>query len=139
MLTDERFATNGARMKNLPALVELMSSVLRQQPTHHWVTAFEQAGVPAGPVKNMKQVLDDPQTRARDMVIQVDHPVAGEIDALGLPIKFSHGNGVTRRGAPLYGQHTAEVMRELGYTDSEIERLAQANAVHVHRDEAVSA
>lgn len=139
MLTDERFATNGARMKNLPALIELMSSVLRQQPTDHWVTAFEQAGVPAGPVKNMKQVLDDPQTRARDMVIQVDHPVAGEIDALGLPIKFSHGNGVTRRGAPLYGQHTAEVMRELGYAYAEIERLAQANVVHVHRHEAVSA
>lgn len=139
MLTDERFATNGARMKNLPALIELMSSVLRQQPTDHWVTAFEQAGVPAGPVKNMKQVLDDPQTRARDMVIQVDHPIAGEIDALGLPIKFSHGNGVTRRGAPLYGQHTAEVMRELGYADAEIDRLAQANAVHVHREETVSA
>jgi crotonobetainyl-CoA:carnitine CoA-transferase CaiB-like acyl-CoA transferase len=139
MLTDERFATNGARMRNLPAMVELMSSVLRQQPTEYWVTVFEQAGVPAGPVKNMKQVLDDPQTRAREMVIRVDHPVAGEIDALGLPIKFSHGNGVTRRGAPLYGQHTAEVMRELGYGDAEIDRLARSHAVHVLREDVVAA
>ena len=132
MLTDERFATNGARMKHRDELVELMSGVLRQHSTEHWVVAFEKAGVPAGPVKNMKQVLDDPQTRARDMVIRVDHPVAGEVEALGLPIKFSHGNGVTRRGAPLYGQHTAEVMRELGYPADEIDRLAEARVVHLH-------
>ncbi|MEJ8846096.1 CoA transferase [Variovorax rhizosphaerae] len=134
MATDPRFATNGARMNHLEELVETMSAVLRTRGTDEWVTVFETAGVPAGPVKNMKQVLDDPQTRARDMVIRVDHPVAGEIDALGLPIKFSNGNGVTRRGAPLYGQHTAEVMRELGYAASDIDRLADAGVVHLHRE-----
>lgn len=138
MLTDARFATNGARMANRDALVELMSSVLRTQSTDHWVEAFERAGVPAGPVKNMKQVLDDPQTRARDMVIQVEHPVAGLVDALGCPIKFSHGNGVTRRGAPLYGEHTAQVMAELGYAPDEIARMAQARAIHLHREEAAA-
>lgn len=138
MVTDERFATNGARMKHREQLVELMSNVLRAHPTDHWVAAFERAGVPAGPVKNMKQVLDDPQTRAREMVIRVEHPVAGEIDALGLPIKFSHGNGVTRRGAPLYGQHTAEVMRELGYANAQIESLAEAGVVHVATAPAVA-
>jgi crotonobetainyl-CoA:carnitine CoA-transferase CaiB-like acyl-CoA transferase len=131
MVTDERFATNAARMKYRAELVELISNVLRTRPTDDWVGAFERAGVPAGPVKNMQQVLDDPQTRAREMVIRVDHPVAGEIDALGLPIKFSHGNGVTRRGAPLYGQHTAEVMAELGYARDEIDRLAEAGVVHL--------
>jgi formyl-CoA transferase len=131
LLTDERFAKNAGRMQHREALVELMSGVLRQRDTDDWVTAFERAGVPAGPVKNMKQVLDDPQTRARDMVIQVEHPVAGTIDALGCPIKFSHGNGVTPRGAPLYGQHTAEVMQELGYEAADIERLAAARVVHV--------
>jgi formyl-CoA transferase len=83
----------------------------------------------------MKQVLDDPQTRARDLVIRIDHPVAGEVDALGLPIKFSNGNGVTRRGAPLYGQHTVEVMRELGYAQADIERLVELGAVHVRTEE----
>ncbi|WP_011296004.1 CaiB/BaiF CoA transferase family protein [Cupriavidus necator] len=133
MLTDERFATNGARMANRGALVTQMSEVLVTRSTDAWVTAFERAGVPAGPVKNMVQVLEDPQTRARDMVIKVEHPVAGQIEALGCPIKFSHGNGVTRRGAPLYGQHTAEVMAELGYSDSEIAELAHGAVVHVAR------
>ncbi|UYO92835.1 CaiB/BaiF CoA transferase family protein [Pollutimonas sp. M17] len=132
LLTDERFKDNAGRMEHLDALVKLISDVLQTRPTEHWVQAFERAGVPAGPVKNIRQALDDPQTRVRDMVIKVDHPVAGEIDALGLPIKFSGGNGVTRRGAPLYGQHTREVMAELGYTDTEIMQLIQAGVVHAH-------
>lgn len=130
LITDERFLTNSARMDHRDELVELISNVLAKKPTDHWVQAFEHAGVPAGPVKNMMQALDDPQTRMRDMVIQVDHPVAGQIDALGLPIKFSHGNGVTRRAAPLYGEHTAEVMQELGYTYPQIQQLTQANVIH---------
>lgn len=134
LLTDERFADNGGRMKHLDELVKLMSDVLQTRPTDYWVAAFERAGVPAGPVKNIRQTLDDPQTRVRDMVIKVDHPVAGEIDALGLPIKFSNGNGVTRRGAPLYGEHTREVMAEIGYAESEIQQLIQAGIVHAHDD-----
>jgi formyl-CoA transferase len=133
MATDPLFVTNSARMKNLGLLVETMSAVTRTRSTDDWVEVFERAGVPAGPVKNMKQVLDDPQTRARDMVIRVDHPIAGEVDALGLPVKFSNGNGVTRRGAPLYGQHTHEVMTEVGYGPDEINRLADAGVVHLHR------
>lgn len=132
MVTDERFATNGARMANRDELIERMTAVLKTQSTDHWVAAFEKAGVPAGSVKNIKQVLEDPQTLARDMVIKVDHSVAGEVQALGLPIKFSHGNGVTRRGAPLYGEHTREVMHDLGYTETEIQALADMGAIHLH-------
>ena len=131
LLTDPRFASNAARMTNLAELVESMSQILQTHPTDYWVLEFERAGVPAGPVKTMAQVLDDPQTRARDMVVQVDHPVAGPVDAIGCPIKFSHGNGMTRRAAPIYGQHTAEIMSELGYTAADIERLASSDAVHV--------
>lgn len=129
LITDERFATNGARMANRDELIGLITQAMSAHGTDEWVERFEAAGVPAGPVRNMREMLDDPQTHAREMVITVDHPVAGEVKALGLPVKFSNGNGVTRRGAPLYGEHTQEVLRDIGYTDEEIDRLVAAQVV----------
>ncbi len=132
LLSDARFASNGARMQHRDLLVETLSAVLKTQTTDRWVEAFERAGVPAGPVKTMTQVLADPQVRARDMVIEVDHGVAGVVESLGCPIKFSGGNGITRAGAPLYGQHTAEVLGELGYDAEGIAALVERQVVHVH-------
>lgn len=131
LVTDARFSTNGARMKHRETLIDIISQAMSGHGTDYWVERFEAAGVPAGPVRKMREMLDDPQTLARDMVITVDHPVAGEVQALGLPVKFSNGNGVTRRGAPLYGEHTQEILREVGYSDEEIARLAGIEAVAV--------
>ncbi|MCK9511150.1 MAG: CoA transferase [Pigmentiphaga sp.] len=128
---DSRFRENGDRVRHRAELESELNAILSQRDTDDWVAAFEAAGVPAGPVRTMTQVLEDPQVRAREMVIEVDHPVAGTIGALGCPIKFSHGGGVTRRGAPLYGQHTAEVLAEAGYDAEAIARLTAAGAVHV--------
>lgn len=138
LVTDPRFASNGGRMQHREALVDTMSAVLKTRSTDGWVQRFEQAGVPAGPVKTMTQVLDDPQVRERDMVIEVDHPIAGRVGALGCPIKFSAGSGVSRRGAPLYGEHTADVLREAGYDDETIARFAAGRAIHLHDDAATA-
>lgn len=127
---DARFSSNGDRIRNRDALVAEMSAALAERGTDDWVARFEQAGVPAGPVKTMGQVLEDPQVMARGMLIEVDHPVAGSVTALGCPIKFSRGDGVTRRGAPLYGQDTEQVLAELGYTADEIAALAACRAVY---------
>ncbi|MCP1678315.1 CaiB/BaiF CoA-transferase family protein [Kerstersia gyiorum] len=135
LASDPRFASNGDRMRHIDALVATMEAALALRGTDYWVAAFERAGVPAGPVKTMTQVLDDPQVKARDMVIQVEHPVAGNVQALGFPIKFSGGNGVTSRGAPLFGEHTAEVLREIGYSDLDIQSLAEQGVVHQHAHE----
>ncbi|ULR89055.1 CoA transferase [Comamonas sp. B21-038] len=132
LLEDERFASNRERMANRDLLIAIISEAMRSNTTDYWVEKFEQAGVPAGPVRKIKDMLEDPQTLARDMVIEVDHPVAGPVQALGLPIKFSHGNGVTRRGAPQYGEHTAEVLQELGYSSDDIAALAASQAVQLH-------
>lgn len=131
LLTDPRFTTNGNRAANREALVDAMTTVLRTRGTDQWVAAFEAAGVPAGPVKSMMQVLEDPQIHAREMVVEVEHPVAGKVEALGCPIKFSNGNGLTRRGAPVYGEHTAEVLSEIGYSEAEIAGLVRCGAAHV--------
>jgi formyl-CoA transferase len=136
--SDPRFVSNGDRMRNIEALVATMETALASGSTDHWVEAFERAGVPAGPVKTMTQVLDDPQVHARDMVIEVDHPIAGRVKALGCPIKFSSASGVTERGAPLFGEHTEEVLREIGYADSDIERLAEMGVVRLHRVDALA-
>src|SRR5690606_31916119 len=134
MITDERFVTNGARMQHRELLVDTMSTILKTRTTDAWMEPFEQAGVPAGPVKSMIQVLEDTQTQARGMVEEVDNPIAGTVQALGCPVKFSAGDGVTRRGAPIYGQHTAEVLSEIGLSNDEIDALAADNVIHVARE-----
>lgn len=130
MIGDPRFTTNSARMKNRDALIAWMAECTRARTTDYWVSAFEDAGVPAGPVNDINQVLSNPQTKARDMVISVDHAIAGEVKALGLPIKFSNGDGVSRRGAPLYGEHTREVLLQHGYAEEEIANLSAAGVIH---------
>lgn len=131
--SDPRFVGNGDRMRHRDALVEEMSAALAERDTDDWVERFERAGVPAGPVKTMGQVLEDPQVKARGMLVEVEHPVAGNVTALGCPIKFSGGDGVSRRGAPLYGEHTGQVLVELGYSMDEIVALEGCNAVYAHQ------
>jgi len=131
MLKDPRYATNGDRATHRVQLEADMTAVLRTNTTDHWVAAFEAAGVPAGPVKTIGQVLVDPQVLARDMVVTVEHPIAGPVQALGCPIKFSAGSGVTGRPAPLYGQHTEEVLEQAGYDRAAIAQMASMGAVHL--------
>lgn len=101
----------------------------RQKPSQYWLDELEKRGVPCGPVRNMLQALSDPQTLARDMVVEVEHATLGPVKTMGLPLKFSETPGKVRSGAPLYGQHTREVLREYGYDEEEIKRLEEEGAV----------
>ncbi|HJU24481.1 MAG TPA: CoA transferase [Casimicrobiaceae bacterium] len=126
---DPRFATNSARMANLDALVDAMSTVLATRTNAEWIAAFDAAGVPVGPVHTIGEALDHPQTRARDMVVAIDHPQAGATHALGCPIHFSRTPTHIARPAPMLGQHTREVLREYGYDDAAIDQLAADGVV----------
>ena len=126
---DARFKTNGDRMRNLAELTPLIAESLRARPSADWIREFEAAGVPAGPVNKIGDMLADPQVQAREMVVEVDHPRAGRVKALGSPIKFSDTPGAIRRPAPLLGEHTLEVLGALGYSGAEIERLKGEGAV----------
>jgi crotonobetainyl-CoA:carnitine CoA-transferase CaiB-like acyl-CoA transferase len=126
---DPRFRTNAARMKNIAALTTILSDCLKQRPTRDWLQDLDAAGIPAGPVNKVGDALGDPQVIARDMVVTLKHPRAGMTRALGLPIKFSSTPGSVRRPAPLFGEHTREILVELGYDDSDIAALAREGAV----------
>jgi crotonobetainyl-CoA:carnitine CoA-transferase CaiB-like acyl-CoA transferase len=126
---DLRFATNDARMANLPALVAALTPLLKRLTTARWLELLETAGVPAGPVLDVAQMLLDPQTAARQMVVDVPHSRLGAVKTLGAPVKFSGTPGGVTRGAPLLGEHTREVLREHGYADTDIDALAAARVV----------
>jgi len=126
---DVRFRTNGDRMKNLAALTPLIAERLRERPSAEWIREFEAAGVPVGPVNRIGDMLADPQVAAREMVLEVEHPRAGRMKTLGAPIKFSETPGSVRRPAPLLGEHTREVLTQLGYSGAQIESLQREGAV----------
>jgi crotonobetainyl-CoA:carnitine CoA-transferase CaiB-like acyl-CoA transferase len=126
---DPRFRTNGDRVRNLAELTPLIVEKLRERPSADWIRAFEAAGVPVGPVNRIGDMLGDPQVAAREMVLEVDHPRAGRTRALGMPIKFSDARGDVTRPAPLLGQHSREVLEQLGYASSEIEALQRDGAI----------
>jgi crotonobetainyl-CoA:carnitine CoA-transferase CaiB-like acyl-CoA transferase len=126
---DPRFASNRDRMAHLDALVTVMNGVLRTQTRAHWQAAFDAAGVPAGPVHTVGEALTHPQTLARGMVVELDHPQAGATRALGCPIHFSATPAQITRPAPLLGQHTRELMKEFGYDDAQVDDLISRNAI----------
>jgi len=125
---DPRFADNKLRMANLEALVDELTSRFKRKPSAAWLAALDAAGVPAGPVKTIEQMLSDPQVRAREMVVELSHPRAGDTQAIGCPIKFSATPSHVGRPAPMLGQHTSEVLSEVGYTADEIRDLLAAGA-----------
>jgi formyl-CoA transferase len=125
---DPRFATNADRMENRPQLVAELEAALASDGTDAWVARLEEAGIAAGPIHDYAEVFADEHTQAREMEVTVDHPVEGTIRALGIPVKLSDTPGAVRRPAPLLGQHTAEILKELCYSESE-ERALRSRGV----------
>src|SRR5690606_30872077 len=125
---DDRFSSNKARMENREVLAEILNGYFARHDTAHWLAAMDAAGVPAGPVLGIDEMHTDPQTVAREMVVTTDHPVAGQVKTLGLPVKFHGTPGGVRRPAPLLGQHTREILAEAGYEATEIEAIVASGA-----------
>jgi len=129
LIGDPRFVDNSARMRNRGQLAQLLGAHLRTRPTREWLQALDEAGIPAGPIQSIGEMTADAQTLAREMVVELEHPVAGRTHALGVPVKFSATPGSIRRPAPTFGQHTREVLLEHGFPETEIAQLADAWAV----------
>ena len=121
--TMEEFRTDGQRIRHRAQLVERIEAITITRPRRHWLDRFDEAGIPCGPINDYSQVFDDPQVRARQMVVDVDHPTLGHLRSLGSPIKLSATPAVVERRAPMLGEHTDEVLREVGIDEAQVARL----------------
>jgi formyl-CoA transferase len=129
LIDDPRFTTSPLRVENHRELSCLFQAEFLKRPSEEWITAFQAAGIPVGPIKNVAEILDDPHVRAREMVVEVDHPVIGRMKTLGVPIKLSETPGAVTRAAPTLGQHSDEILCELGYAPAEIADFHVARVV----------
>jgi crotonobetainyl-CoA:carnitine CoA-transferase CaiB-like acyl-CoA transferase len=132
---DVRFRDNAARMANLPALTATLTRRFRGKSSAQWLSMLDAAGVPAGPVLTVAQMLEHPQVLAREMVVETHNLAAGPTRAIGCPIKLSTTPASVHRPAPVFGQHTEEVLLEFGCSRDEVRAmLDEGAAVQYRRD-----
>jgi crotonobetainyl-CoA:carnitine CoA-transferase CaiB-like acyl-CoA transferase len=127
--TDSQFADNLTRVRNHAALAARIEAMTSERPRRYWLDLFEANDIPCGPINDYAQVFADPQINAREMVVDVEHPVLGTIKTLGSPLKLSATPTDARRRAPLLGEHTDDVLMECGFSADEIASLRQAGAI----------
>lgn len=129
LLDDPRFATNPDRVQHHGALRERITHVMAHRRRDEWLQVLGEAGVPCGAVRSVPEALSDPQVAARQMIEAVEHAALGTIRVLGVPIKMSETPGRIRTAPPALGQHTRQVLTELGIADSAIDDLARRGVV----------
>ncbi len=124
LINDERFATNPGRTENQRQLKAILDDVFPDKTVGEWLQALEGEGIPCGPLNTVDKVINDPQIKAREMIVETVHSVAGAVKMAGVPIKLSLTPGVVEKPAPLLGQHTQEILNDmLGLTGEQIAEL----------------
>jgi succinate---hydroxymethylglutarate CoA-transferase len=126
---DARFATNRARVENRDAIDGLIGAALATDNADAWLVKLKAVGVPCGRINTVAQALDDPHTAARQMVETVQHPTIGDLKLLGIPFKFSDTPAAVRRPPPTLGEHTDEILGELGMDGPAIAKLRAEKVV----------
>jgi crotonobetainyl-CoA:carnitine CoA-transferase CaiB-like acyl-CoA transferase len=124
------YSSDSARVKHREKLATAIEAITVTRPRAHWLELFESNGLPCGPINDYAQVFDDPHIRARELVVETNHPQLGTIRTLGSPVKMTRTPTTVARPAPLLGQHTREVLTEVGYDEAAITRLMSASTVH---------
>jgi formyl-CoA transferase len=129
LIDDPRFKAPADRSKNRKAMNGELDRVLMHKPTAHWVEVLNKAGVPCGPIYNVKEVFDDPHVQALGLAVTIEHPRLGKQAMQNLPVTLSRTPGAVRTPSPDMGQHTDQILAELGYSKDEIAALRRDNVV----------
>ena len=114
---DEKFSTNSGRVQNRAEIIPLLASIFRDASVSEWLAKLDEAEIPCGPIQNFEQAFSMPTVKEREMLVKMNHPTIGEIPLVGSPLKMSDTPVEYRLHPPLMGEHTEDVLRELGYLD----------------------
>ena len=126
---DPRFERNAGRVRHRQTLVPQLAALMKQRTRADWLGALEAAKVPCGPINDLADVFADPQVRYREMTVQMPHPLTDALRLVASPMKFSATPVQYRRPPPLLGEHTAQVLAELGFGADEVDALKRAGAI----------
>ena len=132
LLDDERFQTPALRDQNADERLRLIQEALLERPADEWLHILDEAGVPCAPVLTRRQMIDHPQVLASGIVVEHDHPHAGPLRQARPAARFEGTPTRIRNGAPLLGEHTYDILREVGYDDAEIEAMVSAKVLHAN-------
>ena len=134
LITDERFRSAGGRHRNADERLALIQEVLLTRTADEWLEALDVEGVPCAPVLTRSQAVEHPQLQASGILVESEHPHSGRLRQARNAAEFEGAPMQIRHGAPLLGEHTAEVLAELGYTGTQVEDFVEAGVVSVTRD-----
>jgi crotonobetainyl-CoA:carnitine CoA-transferase CaiB-like acyl-CoA transferase len=129
LAVDPRYDTNEKRTARSAELAPILEPLIREKTTSEWQTLLMMKGVPCGAVGEWSEFFDDEQVKAMEMNQQIDHPVIGPACVTGVPMNFEKTPGKIKSAAPVLGEHTREVLKEIGYDDGEIARLIKAGVI----------
>jgi crotonobetainyl-CoA:carnitine CoA-transferase CaiB-like acyl-CoA transferase len=127
---DPRFATNPLRVKNRKELIKILEEIFKEKVAEEWLTLLEKEAIPCGPINTIDEVFKDPQVLHREMLVEIEHPKAGLIKMVGIPVKYSDTKPAIRLPPPVLGEHTQEILQGLlGYSSREIQELRSQGVI----------
>ncbi len=125
---DDRFTTNALRIKNREVLVPWLQNIFKQEPAAKWLEKLAAAEIPAAPINTVAEAIEDRQTHARGLIVQLEHPAIGTAKSIANPIRFSNTPVSYRLPPPLLAEHTREILQSLGYSADDVQAMEAESA-----------